>query len=91
MDGYTLQGIRLRESVAELDLGRLRREVLEATSLKVRRQAACAVAKATQILSLIRKFFELFGCLTLTLLNKTRARPYLGYGSATQRPFNLAD
>ena len=83
---YTMRGACLEETESERDLG-----ILVDTSLKFRRQAAAAVAKANQILAVIRRSFELIDELTLPLLYKTLVRPHLEFGNVAWGPFNRAD
>ena len=79
-------GAPLEESFSEKDLG-----IYVDCDLKFRKQGACAVAKATQVLSLIRRSFELLDLVTLPLLYKALVRPHLEYGCAIWGPFNRAD
>ena len=59
--------------------------------LKFRRQAAYVVTKASQILSLIQRSFQLIDCARLPLLFKTLVRPHLEYGCTIWGAFNRAD
>ena len=59
--------------------------------LKLRQQAAAAVAKATQILAVIRRSFVLINETTLPLLFKSLVRPHLEYGNLVWGPFNRVD
>ena len=59
--------------------------------LKFRKQAASAVAKASQVLALIRKSFRAINCDTLPLLFKSLVRPHLEYGCCIWGPFSKAD
>ena len=59
--------------------------------LKFREKAASAVAKATQILAVIRRSFTLLDDVTLPLLFKTLVRPHLECGNLVWGPFNRAD
>ena len=61
------------------------------SGLKFRKQAASAVAKATQILAVIRRTFQAIDCVTLPLLFKTLVRPHLEYGGCIWGPFSKAD
>ena len=83
---YTMRGVPLVKSHVERDLG-----IQVDTDLKFRKQAASAVAKGSQILSLIRRSFELLDRETLPLLYKTLVRPHLEYGCTIWGPFNRAD
>ena len=83
---YTMRGTYLEETESERDLG-----VIVDASLKFRRQAAAAVAKANQILAVIRRSFELIDEFTLPLLYKTLVRPHLEFGNVAWGPFNRAD
>ena len=66
-------------------------DVLIDESLKFRRQAASAVAKANQILAIIRHSYELIDETTLPWLRKTLVRPHLEFGNMAWGPFNCAD
>lgn len=59
--------------------------------LKFREQAAAAVAKANQVLAVIRRSFALIDETTLPMLFKTLVRPHLEYGNLVWGPFNRAD
>ena len=59
--------------------------------LKFREHASAAVAKANQILAVIRRSFALIDERTLPLLFKTLVRPHLEYGNLVWGPFNRAD
>ena len=83
---YTMRGAQLEKTHVEKDLG-----IYIDSDLKFRRQAASAASKATQILSLIRRSFELHDCVTLPLLYKSLVRPHLEYGNTIWGPFNHAD
>ena len=85
-NNYMIWDGALQKSYLEKDLG-----VQVDSELKFRREAACAVAKASQILALIRRSFELLDSMTLPLLFKSLVRPHLEYECATWRPFNRAD
>ena len=69
----------------ERDLG-----VLVDESLKFRRQAAAAMAKANQILAVIRRSFELIDETTLPRLYKALVRPHVEFGNVAWGPFNRA-
>ena len=77
---------QLQISGVEKDLG-----VYIDAPLKFRQQAASAVAKATQILAVIRRSFVLIDEYTLPLLFKSLVRPHLEYGNLVWGPFNRAD
>ena len=63
---YTMWGIQLEESYSERD------SVVEVDSdLNFRSQAAYAATKASQILPLIQRSFQVLDCVTLPLLFKT--------------------
>ena len=83
---YVLDGLQLKETDTERDLG-----ILVDTELKFRKQAASAVAKASQILALIRRSFLAIDCETLPLLFKTLVRPHLEYGCSIWGPFFKED
>ena len=70
----------------EKDLG-----VLVDTELKFRQQAAAVVAKATQLLSVIRRSFAQIDKYTLPLLYKSLVRPHLEFGNLAWGPFNRTD
>ena len=59
--------------------------------LKVRQHAATVVAKAFQILAVIRRSFALIDVRTLPTLFKSLVRPHLEYGNLVWGPFNRAD
>ena len=67
----------------QLDVSRLERDlgVQVDSLLKFRRQAAAAVAKANQVLAVIRRSFALINEETLPLLFKSLVRPHLEYGN----------
>ena len=83
---YTLNDLQLNETDSERDLG-----VYVDNDLKFRKQAASAVAKASQVLALIRKSFRAINCDTLPLLFKSLVRPHLEYGCCIWGPFSKAD
>ena len=83
---YYMKNTQLEVSEVERDLG-----VEVDTDLKFRKQSAAAVAKASQILGVIRRSFELIDRTTLPLLFKTLVRPHLEYGNLVWGPFNRAD
>ena len=61
------------------------------SELKFREHASAAVAKATQILAVIRRYFTLIDESTLPLLYKMLVRPHLEYGNLVWGPFCRAD
>ena len=65
---YFMRGTELKQVATERDLG-----VLIDSELKFREQAASAVSKATQILAVIRRSFQLIDQTMLPLLFKTGA------------------
>ena len=71
---------------AEWDL-----DVIVDEYLEFRRQAAAAVARANQILAVIKHSFELIDETTLPRLYKAIVRPHLEFGSVAWGPFNHAD
>ena len=83
---YTIEGAALESTCLEKDLG-----VFLDTDLKFREHAASVVAKATQILAVIRRAFALIDGATLPLLYTTFVRPHLEYGNLLWGPFNRAD
>ena len=83
---YSLRGTALEETSAEKDLG-----VFIDVDLKFRKQAAAAVSKASQVLAVIRRSFQLLDKTTLPMLFKTLVRPHLEYGNIVWGPFNRAD
>ena len=83
---YTMREVELEAVETERDLG-----VHIDSSLKFRKQAATAAAKANQILAVIRRSFELIDEFTLPLLYKTLVRPHLEFGNVAWGPFNRAD
>ena len=83
---YTLNDTQLEQATVERDLG-----VLIDVDLKFRQHAAAAVAKASQILAVIKRSFSLLDRTTLPLLYKTLVRPHLEYGNVIWGPFNRAD
>ena len=82
---YMRSGVQHEKSYSERDL-----RVQIDSDLKFRGQAACEVTNASQIMSLIRRSFELLDCVTLPLLYKTLVRPHLEYGCTIWGP-NCAD
>ena len=83
---YMLNGAVLEETEAEKDLG-----VYMDPNLKFRRQAAAAVSKASQVLAVICRSFQLFDKSTTPVFFKTLVRPHLEYGNIVWGPFNRAD
>ena len=83
---FSMQGTILKSVTVERDLG-----ILVDSDLKFREQAASAVSKASQILAVIRRSFQLLDRTTLPLLFKTLVRPHLEYGNVAWGPFNRAD
>ena len=83
---YSMSGVLLAQATEERDLG-----VIVDVELKFRHHAAAAVAKASQILAVIRRSFGLLDKTTLPLLFKSLVRPHLEYGNITWGPFNRAD
>ena len=83
---YTLRGETLEDTAAERDLG-----VYVDAELKFRRQAAAAVSKASKVMAVMYRSFQLLNSLTLPILFKTLVRPHLEYGNLIWGPFNRAD
>ena len=73
---YMMRGAPLGELFSEKDLG-----IYVDCDLKFRKQGACAAAKASQVLSLICRSFELLDLVTLPLLYKALVRPHLETGA----------
>ena len=83
---YMMRATELSAVQIEKDLGvHIDRE------LKFRHHASAVVAKATQILGIIRRSFVLIDCRTLPLLFKALVRQHLEYGNLVWGPFNRAD
>ena len=59
--------------------------------LKFCEHAVSAVAKATQLLAVIKKSFSLINEVTLPILFNTFVHPHFGYGNLVWGPFNRAD
>ena len=83
---YTMRNTDMAHSLIERDLG-----VQIDSELKFRQHAAAAVAKASQVLAVIKKSFEKLDKTTLPLLYKTMVRPHLEYANVIWGPFNRAD
>ena len=83
--GYTMKEAALEVTDAERDMG-----VYMDSDLKFRKQAAAAVSKASQVMAVIRRSFQLFDKTTLPMLFKTLVRPQLVYGNIVWGPFNRA-
>ena len=83
---FHMAGHQLQNTLVERDLG-----VRVDSILKFREQAAAAVAKANQVLAVIRRSFALIDERTLPMLYKTLVRPHLEYGNLAWGPFNRAD
>ena len=83
---YSMNGVVLCSTPVERDLG-----VHVDSELKFREHASSVVAKATQILAVIRRSFSLLDEGTLPLLFTTLVRPHLEYGNLIWGPFNRAD
>ena len=58
---------------------------------KFHRHASTVVAKATQVLAVVRRSFVSLDTFTLPLLYKTLVRPHIEYGNLVWGPFNRAD
>ena len=61
------------------------------TLLLNRKQASAVVAKANQVLAVIRRSSELINACALPLLYKALVRPHLEFGNVVLGPFNRAD
>ena len=83
---YTMNSKPITSTQVEKDLG-----VLVDSELKFRQQAASVVAKATQVLAVIRRSFALIDEVTLPLLFKSLVRPHLEYGNLIWGPHNRTD
>ena len=83
---YTMKGTELEETAVERDLG-----IHMDAELKFRQQAAAAVSKASQVMAVIRRSFQLLDRTTLPMLFKTLVRPHLEYGNIVWGPFNRTD
>ena len=83
---FYMEGHQLDSTQVERDLG-----VQIDSALKFRQQGAAAVAKANQVLGLIRRSFSLIDEVTLPFLFKSLVRPHLEYGNLVWGPFNRAD
>ena len=83
---YSMEDNPLACTSVERDLG-----ICVDAELKFREQASSAVAKATQVLAVIRRSFAVIDQVTLPLLFKTLVRPHLEYGNLIWGPFNRAD
>ena len=73
--GYTMKETALEVTDAERDLG----DYID-SDLKFRKQATTAVSKASQVMAVIRRSFQLLDKMTLLMLFKTLVRPHLEYG-----------
>ena len=83
---YVMRDTELSVTEVEKDLG-----VHIDCELKFRQHASAAVAKAIQMLAVIRRSFVLINESTLPLLYKTLVRPHLEYGNLVWGPFCRAD
>ena len=83
---YTLRGTTLENTVTEKDLG-----VFIDAEQKFRKQAAAEVTKASQMMAVMYRSFQLLDRSTLPILYKTLFRPHLEYGNIIWGPFNRAD
>ncbi|XP_043196519.1 uncharacterized protein LOC122367478, partial [Amphibalanus amphitrite] len=83
---YVMRDSEMSVVRVEKDLG-----VQVDDELKFRQHASAAVAKANQILAVIRRSFVLINECTLPLLYKSLVRPHLEYGNLVWGPFNRAD
>ena len=83
---YSMGDSKLEQTTVERDLG-----IQVDRELKFRAHAASAVTKASQVLAVIRRSFELLDVETLPVLFKTLVRPHLEYCNTVWGPFNRAD
>ena len=70
----------------EKDLG-----IVMDDELKFYQQTAAAIAKASQMLAVVRRSFVNLDEVTLPLLFKSVVRPFLDYGNAIWGPFGKVD
>ena len=83
---YSMGDSLLEATDSERDLG-----VQVDIDLKFREHAATAVAKASQILGVIRRSCAHLDAVTLPVLYKSLVRPHLEYCNTVWGPFNRAD
>ena len=83
---YLLDGASIQEVREERDLG-----VVVDDELKFHQQTAAAIAKASQMLAVVRRSFANLDEVTLPLLFKTVVRPFLEYGNTIWGPFGKVD
>ena len=83
---YSMRGIPMSCTHVEKDLG-----VHIDDELKFRLHASTVAAKATQVLSVIRRSFTLLNEFTVPLLYKSLVRPHLEFGNMVWGPFNRTD
>lgn len=83
---YSLQGTTIDTVLSEKDLG-----IIMDRQLKFHEQAAAVVAKATQMLALVRRSFCNLDTFMLPLLYKAMVRPVLEYGNIIWGPFSKLD
>ena len=83
---HLLNGIALQEVNHEKDLG-----IIVDQELKFHQQTAAAVAKASQVLAVVRRSFAYIDNFTLPLIYKSLVRPHLEYGNLAWGPFGKTD
>ena len=83
---HAMNGKPITNTQVEKDLG-----VFVDSELKFRQQAASVLAKATQVLAVIRRSFAMIDDVTLPFLFKSLVRPHLEYGNLIWGPFSRAD
>ncbi|XP_043216652.1 uncharacterized protein LOC122378954 [Amphibalanus amphitrite] len=83
---YHLNGTAVAACEEERDLG-----IIIDRQLRFHKQTAAAVAKASQILAVIRRSFANLDEFTLPLLFKALVRPFLEFGNAIWGPFSKED
>ena len=83
---YLLDGASIQEVREERDLG-----VVVDDELKFHQHMAAAIAKASQMLAVVRRSFANLDEVALPLLFKTVVRPFLEYGNTIWGPFGKVD
>ena len=83
---YAMEGTTLNTVIEEKDLG-----VLIDEELKFHKHVSAAVAKANQILGIVKRTFDTLDEELLPLVYKHQVRPHLEYGNAIWHPRYVAD